>query len=71
KRLATLTGERSLLETRLADPALYAATDSALLQDLLKRQGALVQEIDALETRWLQLEDALEALGDAPGATNM
>ena len=71
KRLATLGKERTLLEERLADPALYAATDSALLQDLLKRQGALVQEIDALEARWLTLEEGLEALGEAPGAPNM
>ncbi len=63
KKLAAWQGEKSRLDTRLADPALYApGNDSALLQDLLKRQAQLAADIDAAEHRWLEAHEALEGL---------
>ena len=63
KKMGAWQGEKSRLDTRLADPALYApGSDSALLQDLLKRQAQLAADIDAAENRWLEAHEALEAL---------
>ncbi|MDR2926144.1 MAG: ATP-binding cassette domain-containing protein [Azoarcus sp.] len=68
KKLAAWTGEKKLLELRLADPALYGADNgasSAHLQELLKRQAALQGWIEEAESRWLALSEQLEEL--APG----
>ncbi|MCZ4303998.1 ATP-binding cassette domain-containing protein [Zoogloeaceae bacterium G21618-S1] len=65
RKLATWQNEKSLLDTRLADPGLYAGQDTALLQDLLKRQARLTDEIEGAELRWLEVHEALETLDDA------
>ncbi|MFN3988171.1 MAG: ABC transporter ATP-binding protein, partial [Rhodocyclaceae bacterium] len=62
RKLASWHTEKQLLDERLADPGLYAAGDSGLLQDLLRRQAQLAAEIDTAESRWLEIEEALEAL---------
>jgi ATP-binding cassette subfamily F protein 3 len=62
-RLAALQGELKLLEARLADPALYAAPDKALLADLTSRQTQLAQDISHTETRWLEVQEALSRDG--------
>ncbi len=63
KQLASWNGEKNLLDQRLADPALYAqGADAALLQSLLKRQGELSTQIETGELRWLEVQEALEAL---------
>jgi ATP-binding cassette subfamily F protein 3 len=62
RNLHNWQGEKKLLDERLSDPALYAAGDSALLQELLKRQAELTQHIEQAELRWLELEEQLEAL---------
>ncbi len=66
KKLAGWTGEKKLLEARLADPAFYGAGnggDSAQLQELLKRQAALQGWIEEAECRWMTLSEQLEELG--------
>jgi len=62
KQLASWQAEKQLLDDRLADPALYASADSALLQGLLKRQAELAAAIDSGEMRWLEIEESLEGL---------
>jgi ATP-binding cassette subfamily F protein 3 len=62
RRLAAWHQEKSELDQRLADPALYAGGQSGELQDLLRRQAELAGRIDAAELRWLELHEALEAL---------
>jgi len=62
KQLAAWQGEKALLDTRLAEPALYAANDRALLESLLKRQAELAAAIEAAEARWLDIQLSLEAL---------
>jgi ATP-binding cassette subfamily F protein 3 len=61
QQLAAWQGELKLLETRLADPALYAGTDSRLLHDLTLRQGQLTQNIATAESRWLEIHELLDA----------
>lgn len=46
------------IDTRLADPALYAG-DKAEIQKLVQLQGKLRGERDALEEEWLSVQDAL------------
>ncbi|QID19271.1 ATP-binding cassette domain-containing protein [Nitrogeniibacter mangrovi] len=65
KKLAAWQGEKDLLDTRLADPGLYADPDSALLQDLLKRQAQLVADMEVAELRWLEVHELLETM-EAP-----
>ncbi|WP_230969904.1 ATP-binding cassette domain-containing protein [Nitrogeniibacter aestuarii] len=64
KKLASWQKEKQLLDERLADPGLYADPDSALLQDLLKRQAVLGNDIDAAEMRWLDVQEQLETMGE-------
>lgn len=52
----------SELETLLADTDIYSEERKAELDALLKEQVPLKQRHDALETRWLELQDELETL---------
>jgi ATP-binding cassette subfamily F protein 3 len=61
QQLAVWQGELKLLETRLADPALYADADSRLLDELTLRQEQLTQNIEAAESRWLEINELLES----------
>ena len=60
KQLAAWQTELAALETRLADPALYAAADKTLLQTLTQRQNQLTGEIATNEERWLGLQEQIE-----------
>ncbi|MFY9329008.1 MAG: hypothetical protein WAO76_13490 [Georgfuchsia sp.] len=55
-------GVVALLDTRIADPALYTNPDRSLLEQLLKRQTDIAQSIETAEGRWLQTQEALETL---------
>ena len=54
--------DKSDLDNKLADPDLYTQSDKSILQDLLKRQADLVQQLETAEMRWLELQEMLEAL---------
>jgi ATP-binding cassette, subfamily F, member 3 len=54
--------EKSRLDERLADPALYATADKTQLQALLKRQAELTQNIEQAEERWLAIHELLETI---------
>ncbi|MDP2134921.1 MAG: ATP-binding cassette domain-containing protein [Sulfuritalea sp.] len=60
QQLAAWQDELKLLETRLADPALYAGADARLLDELTLRQNLLTQNIEAAESRWLEIHEFLE-----------
>jgi len=62
KQLAGWQQEKTALDAELADPALYAAPDRLRIEGLNKRQAELTAAIDAAESRWLALHEALEAL---------
>jgi len=58
KQLSVWQNEKSLLETQLVEPALYAAgSDSSPLQGLLKRQAELAESIEQAEERWLEIHE--------------
>jgi len=54
--------DKSVIDHKLADPDLYAQSDKSVLQDLLKRQAELMQQLETAEMRWLELQEMLEAL---------
>lgn len=62
KKMAIWLSEKTPLDERLADPALYENKNTAELQTLLKRQAELSGMIEAAEERWLELHEVLEAL---------
>ena len=62
KRLAAWQGELKLLETRLSDATLYVAGKAGELATLTQRQGLLARDIEAAEARWLEAQEALDAL---------
>jgi ATP-binding cassette subfamily F protein 3 len=64
KRLTGWQQEKSQLDTRLGDPALYTSADRALLESLLKRQAELARDIETAEARWLEVHEQLESLGE-------
>ncbi|MNY46377.1 hypothetical protein D3C86_1815490 [compost metagenome] len=57
KKLALLTAERSSLEERLTQPL-----PPAEIVEAGKRLKACGDQIDALEERWLELNDMIEGL---------
>ncbi|MGH8181401.1 MAG: ATP-binding cassette domain-containing protein, partial [Steroidobacteraceae bacterium] len=61
--LERLTGERKDIESRLADPATYAATTAYEQRRLSARHGELLREIAVVEERWLEVASTLEAAG--------
>jgi len=62
RQLAGCQAELKLLESRLADPALYAGTQAVLLAELGQQRDRLMQNIEAAESRWLDLQEQLEKL---------
>jgi ATP-binding cassette, subfamily F, member 3 len=61
--LERLTAERTAIESRLADPATYAATGADEQRRLSSRHGELGLEISTVEERWLEVAATLEAAG--------
>jgi ATP-binding cassette subfamily F protein 3 len=61
QQLAEWQGELKLLETRLADPSLYANPEARLLDELTLRQSLLTQNIETAEARWLEIHELLES----------
>ncbi len=62
QQIACWQVQRSELEAQLADPALYEKNDSALIQKLNQEQAGVAEKIDTAEMRWLEIQEALEAL---------
>ena len=56
ERIAALEGEIAEIETALGDPSLYAR-DAARAAALTARLAPAKEELDAAETRWLELSD--------------
>jgi len=62
--LARWQKEKQQIDTQLADPAFYASPDPEKLRALTTQQQQLGQDIDAAEHRWLEVQAALEEIGD-------
>ena len=59
--LAKLTAERAKIETKLADPALYAPGRVAEVTAANARLAAMRRESETAELKWLEAEEALQA----------
>ena len=58
-RMAKLEAEKTALESRLADPAVYNGSTRDLM-DLQLRHAEIKEKIAAVETEWLEAQEALE-----------
>ena len=63
RELEKLQAEAATLEAALSDPDLYQEQQKDRLTELLKRQGSVNSRLEDLEVDWLELSEALEALG--------
>ena len=63
--LAGCGTERAAIEAQLADPAFYARSDDEA-RGLPRRHGELLARVAALEERWLELGEELEAAERGP-----
>lgn len=61
-RMAQLNGRRQEIEHWLAQPDVYEAQHRESLQQHLREQGRLSQELEQLEQQWLELGEQLEAI---------
>ena len=55
-------GEKKICDERLNDAELYASNDKTELQQFLKKQAELANQIEVGEERWLALHELLEAI---------
>ncbi len=60
-KIAKLTAERAVIETKLADPKMYAAGKAAEVTAANTRLAAIAREVETLEMEWLELAEQLEA----------
>ncbi len=62
KRMDALHQEQKNLDTALADAASYDEANKNRLKEWLLRKGEVDRELAALETEWLEIQEAIEAL---------
>tara|TARA_A100001388_G_scaffold274949_1_gene259519 strand:+ start:1793 stop:3658 length:1866 start_codon:yes stop_codon:yes gene_type:complete len=62
ERIDRLSGKLKEVENALSDPALYADSDHPDLQQLLRNQLGLTEEIAEKEAEWLELSSQVENL---------
>ena len=62
-KIAKLNAERTTIEVKLADPALYAPGRAGDVTTANTRLAAIARELAAAETAWLEAEEALEQAG--------
>jgi ATP-binding cassette subfamily F protein 3 len=61
-RIDRLSAKLKDIETALADPDLYARADHPDLQQLLRSQLGLIEDIESKEQEWLGLSQQLETI---------
>ncbi|HRY14990.1 MAG TPA: ABC transporter, partial [Candidatus Competibacteraceae bacterium] len=62
QRMDLLHREQKTLDAALADPASYDEANKNRLREWLLRKGEVDRELAALETQWLEVQGAIEAL---------
>lgn len=62
KKLEPLSSELKALDAKFADSDFYTQGDQDEVAAALKRRGELSVEVEALEARWLELSEAIEAV---------
>jgi ATP-binding cassette subfamily F protein 3 len=63
KDMATLNSEKAELDAFLLLEEAYQEHNKARLAAALKRQGELSAQLEEMEMAWLELQEAMEALG--------
>jgi len=59
--IAKLAAQKSAIDARLADPAIYGEENKEALKALIVDQAYTVRELSQLEAEWLDLQQQLEA----------
>ena len=62
QRMDRLHQEQKTLDAALADPASYEEVNKNRLKEWLLRKGEVDRELAALETEWLEVQEAIETL---------
>ncbi|MBB3211911.1 ATP-binding cassette subfamily F protein 3 [Herbaspirillum sp. Sphag1AN] len=62
EQIAKSNEKKSVIDARLADPAIYDAANKEELKKLITDQAYCVKELNQLESDWLEQQDALEQL---------
>ncbi|MFM2446605.1 MAG: hypothetical protein RI936_1052 [Pseudomonadota bacterium] len=62
KELARVSTEVRELDARLADADFYTAGDADEVATTIRRRGELASRVETIETRWLEVTEALEAI---------
>ena len=62
RKLAKWNEEKAALDAHFADPDFYATVDRVKSEEMHRQAGALAEQIDAAEMRWLEVHEAVEAL---------
>ena len=65
RRLDTLSGERTSIESILAGGAIYEEDQRTRLHALLVRRGKLDAEIERIESAWLEKSEQLDAMSES------
>jgi ATP-binding cassette subfamily F protein 3 len=60
KQLARLHQQQKDIEQQLSAPDIYDAANKSRLRDLLEQQKALKQDLDKVETSWLEVTELLQ-----------
>jgi ATP-binding cassette subfamily F protein 3 len=60
KRLQELSAEAATLDSQLADPALYTASERKRQLELTAQRARVAQETEGVEAQWLEVSDELE-----------
>ena len=63
--LAQISDELRELDVRLADPDFYHSGAPDEVAATLKLRGELARKVDSIESRWLEIQAELEAMGEA------
>jgi ATP-binding cassette, subfamily F, member 3 len=60
EKIAKCNEKKGQIDARLADPAIYDATNKEELKTLITDQAYCAKELDQLESEWLEQQEALE-----------
>jgi len=62
QQMDKLNGKKSIIETRLSDSSTYSEDNKDSLKQLLLDQNTLQNELDDIESTWLDVSEAIETL---------
>ena len=60
--MAKLNAQKSAIDARLADPAIYGEAEKDALKALIVDQAFVARELAQLEAEWLEQQQKLEQL---------